>query len=412
MTTQLILENATIVDATSPEPREGLSIVIEGNTIRDVTSEPVRGGDARRIDVRGKTILPGLIDCHNHIFLSEVYTRRLEAVPVTLMTARAVATLSESLDRGFTTMRDAGGADWGIKQAVEQRLIRGPRLFISGQALSQTGGHGDNRLRTEVEPDGPFHSALRFGKIIADGVDEVTKAARIQLRCGVDQVKIMVSGGVASLNDPIDVCQYTPEEIQAICREAKTWKTYVMAHAYTSEAIIHAVSNGVRTVEHANLIDREAAAFVRERSAYVVPTLVTYDEMNRRGAELGMAAASMEKLGKVLDAGLGSLEILKAEKVKTGFGTDLLGELRQAQSREFSIRAEVLTPYEVICQATAVNAEILNRSGTLGVVAPGALADIIAVDGDPLRNISLLEEQGRHMPLIIRDGRIEKDRLN
>ena len=410
--TRLVLENATIVDATDPQPREGMTVVVEGNVIREVTAEPVRSGEGRRIDLRGKTVLPGLIDCHNHIFLSEVYTRRLEAVPLTLMTARAVGTLSETLDRGFTTLRDAGGADWGIKQAVEQRLVRGPRLFISGQAISQTGGHGDTRLRTEIEPDGPFQSALRFGKIVADGLDEVTKAARIQLRCGADQIKIMVSGGVASLNDPIDVCQYTPEEIRAICGEAETWKTYVMAHAYTPEAIVHAVANGVRTVEHANLIDRDAAAFVRDNDAYVVPTLVTYDALNRRGAELGMAAASLDKLGRVLEAGMGSLEILKAANVRTGFGTDLLGELRSEQSREFSIRAEVLTPYEIICQATAVNAEILNRSGKLGVVAAGALADIIAVDGDPLRDISLLEEQGRHIPLVIKDGIVEKDRLN
>lgn len=410
--TRLVLENATIVDATEPQPRERMSIVVEGNVIREVTAEPVRSGEGRRIDLRGRTVLPGLIDCHNHIFLSEVYTRRLEAVPLTLMTARAVGTLSETLDRGFTTLRDAGGADWGIKQAVEQRLVRGPRLFISGQAISQTGGHGDTRLRTEIEPDGPFQSALRFGKIVADGLDEVTKAARIQLRCGADQIKIMVSGGVASLNDPIDVCQYTPEEIRAICREAETWKTYVMAHAYTPEAIVHAVANGVRTVEHANLIDRDAAAFVRDNDAYVVPTLVTYDALNRRGAELGMAAASLDKLGRVLEAGVGSLEILKAANVRTGFGTDLLGELRSEQSREFSIRAEVLTPYEIICQATAVNAEILNRSGKLGVIAAGALADIIAVDGDPLRDISLLEEQGRHIPLVIKDGIVEKDRLN
>lgn len=409
--TTMILENCTILDATHPEPRPGMTIVITGNRIAEVTAEPVRMADARRLDLKGHTVLPGLIDAHCHLYLSEVYTRRLEAVPITLMTARAVRTLSESLDRGFTTLRDAGGADWGIRAAVEDGVVRGPRLFISGQALSQTGGHGDTRLRAEMDPDGPMHSALRFGKIIADGVDEVTKATRMQLRAGVDQIKIMVSGGVASLNDPIDVCQYTAAEIAAICHEAKTWKTYALAHAYTSEAIIHAVGNGVRTVEHANLIDREAARFVRDHNAYVVPTLVTYDAMNRRGAELGMAAVSLQKLGKVLDAGLSALEILKSEGVKTGFGTDLLGELREEQSREFSIRAEVLTPYEVICQATAVNAEILNRSGQLGVIAAGALADIIAVDGDPLRNIALLEDQGRHIPLILKDGQVQKNQL-
>jgi imidazolonepropionase-like amidohydrolase len=322
-----------------------------------------------------------------------------------------VPTLSKALDRGFTSMRDAGGADWGTRQAVEERLVRGPRLFVSGQAISQSGGHGDTRLRTEDNPDSALHSAYRFGKCLADGIDEVTKAARKQLRHGVDQIKIMVSGGVASLNDPIDVCQYTGAEIAAICHEAKTWKTYVMAHAYTDDAIIHAVANGVRTVEHSNLITAKGAEFVRDHGAYVVPTLVTYEALNKRGAEFGMAEASLAKLSRVLDAGLGSLEILKAAGVKTGFGTDLLGQLRDEQSREFSLRAEVLSPWEVICQATAMNAEILNRSGELGILAPGAIADVILVDGNPLENISLLENQGAHIPLVMKDGIIEKNTM-
>lgn len=408
----LVLRNCTVIDAQHPEPREGMQIVIEGERIQEVTPEPVRISSAREIDIRGRSVLPGLIDCHNHIFLSEVYTRRLEAVPLTLMAAQAIPVLRASLDRGFTTMRDAGGADWGIQDAVDRGIISGPRLFISGRALSQTGGHGDYRLRTESDIPCGCASALRFGKFIADGVTEVRRAARDQLRQGANQIKVMVSGGVASLNDPIDARQYSAEEIRAIVEEAEAWKTYVMAHAYTPEAIIHAVSNGVRSIEHGNLVDVEAARLIRQKGAYVVPTLVTYDALHRRGAEYGLPAVSMSKLSRILEVGLRSIEILKGEGVKIGFGTDLLGELREEQSREFSIRAEVLTPYEIICQATAVNAEILNRTGELGVVAPGALADLLVVDGNPLNDISLLEHQGRHLSLIMKGGWLYKNVLD
>lgn len=399
-----ILRHCTVVDAQHPEPREGVQIVVEGERIREVTTEPVRSPTAREIDVGGRFVLPGLIDCHNHIFLSEVHVRRLEGMPLTLMAAQAVPVLRKALARGFTTLRDAGGADWGIRQAVETGLIPGPRLFISGKALSQTGGHGDYRLRTEPDLGCSCASALRFGKHICDGVSEVRRAAREQLRQGADQIKVMVSGGVASQHDPINARGFSGEELRAIVEEAQAWNTYVMAHAYTAEAIVHAVSNGVRSIEHANLIDAPAARLVREKGAYVVPTLVTYDALHRRGREFGMTAASMDKLARVRAVGLRSLEILKAEGVKTGFGTDLLGELRDEQAREFSIRAEVLSPYEVICQATAINAEILNRGGELGIIAPDAFADLIVVEGNPLHDITRLEGDGAHLPLIMKSG--------
>jgi len=218
----------------------------------------------------------------------------------------------------------------------------------------------------------------------------------------------MASGGVASPTDPIWNLQYSEEEIRAIVWEATSWRTYVMAHAYTPEAISRCVQFGVRSIEHANLIDEPTAALCAAEGAFVVPTLVTYDALERFGPELGLPAVSQEKLKEVRAAGLGSLEILKAAGVQIGFGTDLLGAMQAHQSGEFTIRAEVLSPAEILRSATSVNAALLNAEGELGVVAPAAQADLIVVDGDPLADLSLLQHQGSHIPVIMKAGAFMK----
>jgi imidazolonepropionase-like amidohydrolase len=312
------------------------------------------------------------------------------------------------LARGFTTVRDAGGADGGLAEAVEQGLVRGPRLFPSGQALSQTGGHGDLRPRTRSVV---ACACCEFGAglaRIADGVDECRRAARDELRKGATQIKIMASGGVASPYDPIWNLQYSDDEMRAIVEEARAWRTYVLAHAYTPEAIRRAIANGVRSIEHANLIDTPAAAAVAAADGFVVPTLVTYDALYRYGRDFGVPEGSLAKLADVREAGLRSLEIMCEAGVKIGYGTDLLGAMHRHQSREFVIRAEAMPALEVIRSATLVNAALLNRTGELGVVAPGALADLIVVDGDPLRDISLLDGQGEHLSVIMKDGVLHK----
>jgi imidazolonepropionase-like amidohydrolase len=386
-------------------------VLVEGERICEVSRRPIRAPRARVLDCGGRTLMPGLIDCHVHACLSEVNIRNLEAVPLTLMTARASEALRAMLARGFTTVRDTGGADWGLRDAVAQGLVEGPRMFVAGQAIGPTGGHSDARRRTDYGFSCRCCNAMRFCLGIADGADRVRALAREQLRQGADQVKIMVSGGVASPYDPLDSRQFSLAEIAAAVEEAEAFGKYCQAHAYTPEAIRRAVSQGVRTVEHGNLIDEATARLMKKKGAYLVANLVTYHAMKERAAQFGMSADMLAKNDLVIDGGLRSLEICKRAGVPVGFGTDLLGPLQSEQSREFLLRREVLRPIEIIRQATLVGAEIVRMPGLLGVVEPGALADLLVVDGDPLRRLELLTGQGRHLSVIMKAGRVCKNRL-
>jgi imidazolonepropionase-like amidohydrolase len=363
------------------------------------------------LDCKGKTLMPGLIDSHVHACLSEVSIRNLEAMPLTMMTARAADSLKAMLARGFTTVRDTGGADWGIRDAVAQGLIEGPRMFIAGQAIGPTGGHSDARRRTDYGMSCRCCNALSFVMGIADGADPVRAAVREQLRQGVDQVKIMVSGGVASPYDPLDSRQFSLAEISAAVEEAEAFGRYVAAHAYTPEAISRAVGQGVRTIEHGNLIDDKTAKLVKQKGGYLVANLVTYYAMRERAAEFGMSAEMLAKNDLVIDGALKSLEICKRAGIKVGFGSDLLGQLQSEQSREFLLRREVLSPIEIIRQATLVGAEIVRMPERLGVVQAGAYADLLVVDGNPLKKLELLTGQGKHLAAIMKAGRFYKNRI-
>jgi len=408
----VLFRGMRLLDPRWDEPRDGYEVLVEDGVIKEVSDRPIRSQSATTIACEGRTLMPGLIDCHAHIFLSEVSLRALESFPVTLLTARAVALARAMLDRGFTTVRDTGGADWGIKQAIDEGVVAGPRLFISARPLSPTGGHGDSRRRTDSDATTHAGDALHFGHVIADGADAVRAAAREQMRQGADQVKIMCSGGVASPYDPLDSLQYTPEEIRAVTDEAANFGRYVAAHAYTVEAIRRAVTNGVRTIEHGNLIDAPTAQLMAENKRFLIANLVTYSAMKERGASLGMTKDMLAKNDRVLEAGMRSLEICKRAGVPVGYGSDLLGALQVEQSREFLIRREVLTPIEIVRQATLVGAQIVRQEGRLGVIEAGAEADVLLVDGDPLADLSLLTDQGAHLSVIMQRGRFHKNRLN
>jgi imidazolonepropionase-like amidohydrolase len=408
---QLLFKNLNLLDPRWSEPRGGYEVLVEGELIKEVSAKPIKVASARVIDCGKRTLMPGLIDCHVHVFLSEVNIRNLESVPLTLMTARAADLMKGMIDRGFTTVRDTGGADWGIKVAVESGLLPGPRLFISGRAIGPTGGHSDSRRRTDTGAPCNCCNAMVYSMAVADGPDAVRKAVREQMRQGADQVKIMCSGGVASPYDPLDSLQFSPAEIAAATDEAGHFGRYVLAHAYTPEAITRAVTNGVRTIEHGNLIDARSARLLASKGGYMIANLVTYFIMKERAASFGMTADMLAKNDLVLDGALKSLEICKKAGVKVGYGSDLLGPLQIEQSREFLFRAEVLKPIEIIRQATIVGAEILRQEGKLGIVEPGAFADLIVVDGNPLKKLELFLDQGAHLPAIMKAGKFHKNAL-
>jgi imidazolonepropionase-like amidohydrolase len=400
--------NLALLDPRFEETRGGYNVLVEDGLIKEVSDKPISSSSAHAIDCGGRTLMPGLIDCHVHVFLSEVNLNMLEHSPVSLLTARAGALLLDMLDRGFTTVRDTGGADWGTKLAVERGYFPGPRLFISGRAIGPTGGHSDMRRRTDIHPGCRCCDGLGFTLAIADGADSVRAVVREELRQGADAIKIMVSGGVASPYDPLDSRQFSLAEIAAAVAEATAFNRYVLAHAYTPEAITRAVTQGVRTIEHGNLIDTAAASLLAERQGYLVANLVTYVAMKERAAQLGMNADKLAKNELVLKAGFESLDICRKAGVKVAFGTDLLGELQAEQSREFLLRQEVASPLEIIRSATTIAAEVVRMPGLLGIIEPGAIADLIVVDGDPLKDLGLFQDQGAHIPLIMKEGRLHK----
>ncbi|HEY2445262.1 MAG TPA: amidohydrolase family protein [Rhizomicrobium sp.] len=406
--TSILFENARLFDGETDHLRDNVSVLVEGERIREVADGAIKSRDAERIDLKGRTLMPGLIDAHFHAYATELDLGKAGDTPRSLHALEARVLLENALKRGFTTVRDAAGADYGLARATERGLIKGPRIFYSGRAITQTGGHGDFRGPAKEFAEPCACASSNFMSWVADGPDEVRKAAREELRKGADQIKIFVSGGISSPSDPVWMPQFSDDEIRAAVAEAATRRTYVLAHAYTAESIALAVRCGVRSIEHGNLIDRAAAEAVRKHEAFVVPTLVTYDAFHKFGREGGAPEFLLKKLEDVRTAGLGALSILEEVGVQTGFGTDLLGELHVHQSEEFLIRAQVMKPIDILRSATGVNARLLNRAGELGVVKSGALADLVVVDGDPLEDLSLLTHQGAHMPIIMKGGAMMK----
>ncbi len=410
--TSLLFKNLSLLDPRWKEVRGGYEVLVEGEIIKEVSAKPIKAASARVVDCGKQTLMPGLIDCHVHTHHSEVYISRLEPIPLTLMMARSAGRLKRMLDRGFTTVRDAGGADFGTKTAIETGMIPGPRLFIACRSIGPTGGHNDRNRRTDFAgPPCLCCNAMVFLRAIADGPHEVRKAAREQMRQGADQVKLMVSGGVASPYDPLESLQFTEEEISAAVEEAHAFGRYVMTHAYTPEAITRAVKCGVRTIEHGNLVDAPTAKLMAKNGVYMVPNLIAYDAMKRRAKELGMPPEMLEKNDEVLKYGFSELELCRKAGVKMAYGSDLLGALEDEQTREFQIRSEVMPAIDVIRSATVIGAEIIRQEGKLGVIEPGAFADLLVVDGNPLKDLGLFQDGGPHLAAIVKGGRFHKNAL-
>lgn len=398
----LILENATLLDPTQAQPQPGMSLVVEGRTIRDVTDRPVTLRDAERIDLGHRTVLPGLIDAHVHLVASLANLGANALLPEPLVALRAAKLMREMLHRGFTTVRDVGGATNGLRLARDEGLVEGPRLSLSGKALSQTGGHGDFTGRSDPRDPAPVGRRLGALARVVDGVDAVRRAAREEIRAGADFIKIMANGGVASPTDPIAFLGFSEGEICAAVEEAAMAQTYVAAHLYTDAAIARAVRCGVHSLEHCNLITEATAAEAAAAGCIAVPTLITYEALNDEAAALGMGPESVAKIDDVRLAGMESLERMHRAGLPMAFGTDLLAQMHRRQAEEFTIRGRVLPAIEVIRSATTVAARLLRQEGRIGCLAPGAWADLVVVDGDPLADLSLL---ARPLAGIMQDGR-------
>ena len=405
---QLVFTNASVFDGCDGQLQRNLNISVADGLIDSVAAAPVPVRDGEeRIDLQGKTLMPGLIDAHFHCNSPSFNIASVDKMHSSYLAQFARQYLEDSLLRGFTTVRDAGGADRGLVQGIESGLIKGPRVLISGRALSQTGGHGDMRPGDEQQLCGcGYRGSL---SAVVDGADQMRKAVREQLRQGAHQIKIFVSGGVLSPTDPIWMNQFCDDEIRAAVEEAATRRTYVMAHAHTAEAVYRCAKNGVRSIEHGTLTDPKTAEFVAEKGAFVVPTLTVIDGLLNGPVELPKAA--QEKLKSVSDQAFQAVEYCQAAGVKLGLGTDLFGELHGMEAQELVLRGQISGAVEALRSATSVNAELINMKDQLGVIKAGAIADLIVVDGDPLGDINVLTQPTEKMPFIMQAGAIVKNTL-
>jgi len=406
----ILFENCTLLDVVAGAMLPGRHVLVLDGLIREVSDRPISSKDAQRFDLRGRTLMPGLCDAHVHVTQLVANPSALRESAPSYVSAQSSVVLREMVHRGFTTVRDAGGADYGLAAAVDEGLFVGPRILFSGHALSQTGGHGDHRGRHEDHIVFCAACVGRSGRV-CDGADEMRRTARDELRKGASQIKLMVSGGVTSPLDRIESSQFSPEEIRAAVEEAADQDRYVMAHAYTSRAINRALDCGVRSIEHGNMIDEPTAAKLAAKGAFLVPTVAVYWAMATEGRSVGMPERYQPKVAAVHDAAMRGLEIAVRQGLSMAFGTDLFGPMHRHQAREFSLRAEIQKPIDVIRAATLHAAELFQMPGEIGVIAPGARADLLVVDGDPLADLNRLQEQGRYMDVIMKDGAFIVNRL-
>ncbi len=406
------LRNARLFDSAAGVLRPHSTLVIEDDRVVAATQEPITVDDANVIDVQGRVVLPGLIDAHVHVVAASHDLAGLSLQPPSLVGAMSAQILREMLHRGFTTVRDAAGADHGLQEAVRRGLYEGPRLFIAGQPISQTGGHADMRPRG-VRGEGYFCSCAGMGLMgaIADGVGEVRRAVREQVRQGANHIKIMAGGGISSPSDPIDGTQFSMEELRAAVEEAEAANLYALAHAYSPRAVQRAVQAGVRSIEHGNLVDEATLRLMKTHGTYLVPTLSTYAALAEEGQRLGWSSAMLEKLVVVQSQGAQAVKMARAEGVPVVFGTDLLGHMHGRQNGEFALRAAAMSPVEVLQSATITAARLMRQEGQIGQLVPGAWADLLVVDGDPTQDLAPLGAPEQGIRLLMQSGRVVIDRL-
>ena len=398
----LVLKDANILDVLSGNIVNS-DILIEDGLISRI-GQNISNGSVENISLNGKLVMPGLCDAHVHVTAYTADFAKLKNTSPFYVGIKALEILNGMLSRGFTTVRDAGGADWGLAKHIKENQALGPRLLFCGHALSQTGGHGDMR--------GPGENSLHqcfccagLGHV-CDGLPEVLRASREEIRRGATHLKIMASGGVSSPTDRITSTQFSEEELLAIVNEANAANIPVMAHAYTARAINRALRCGVTSIEHGNLLNKESIKLLKEKKCFLVPTLIIYKALIEEGVEAGLSKEMVEKTYEVLDAGIEALDFASKSGVEIVFGTDLLGIMHPRQLEEFTLRSKVINPLQLIQQATVNAANLFNMQNEIGQVKEGFLADLIVLDGNPLENISLLTSPDKHLKLVIKGGEV------
>ena len=415
-----LFQNVRIFDGRSAALSAPANVLVRGNTIARISVNPITveaGENVRIIAANGRVLMPGLIDAHWHAFMAATPQMLLMTADPNYLHLLAARQAAATLMRGFTTIRDLGGPVFGLKRAIDEGVIAGPRIYPSGAFISQTSGHGDFRFSFELPrvTGGPLsHSEVEGIAAIADSPDEVRLRAREQLRQGASEIKLMGGGGVASPYNPIESTQYTEPEIRAAVEAADNWGTYVTVHAYTPRAIQQAIAAGVKCIEHGQLIDEPTAKLLADNGIWWSLQPFVDDE----NASPLVNPVSQKKAQEVFAGTENAYRLAKKYKIKTAFGTDILFDARVA-SRQGAILTRMMrwyTPAEALKMATADNGELMALSGfinpypgKLGVVEEGALADLLLVDGNPLENIKLVEDPDKNFLVIMKDGTVYKD---
>lgn len=417
----ILINNVQIFNGRDNKTIAG-NVLVTGNIISKISTGPIavdRSANVLIIDGQGKFLMPGLIDAHTHIMMESQSMMDLMASDIEYITVNAVKAAERNLMQGFTTFRDLGGPAFGLKKAIDLGLIPGPRIYPSGAMISQTGGHGDFLMPQDVPRDASaslgYFEKHSFG-IIADGVEEVTKRVREQLRLGATQIKLAAGGGISSNYDPLDVSQYSEAEMAAAVNAAQNWNTYVTVHVYTPRGIQTALRAGVRCIDHGQLMDEASAKLIAEKNAW----LCLQPFLDTDASRFPEGSPNWIKQQRVRRGTDSAYLLAKKYKIKTAFGSDCLMDAAKSARRgaELTKLTKWFSPFEIINMATAVNGELMALSGErnpypnkLGVIEEGAYADLLLVDGNPLQNIKIIEDPQKNFLLILKDGVIFKNQL-
>ena len=411
MTQTLFINAHLVLDAFTELQRDYNVLVVDGR-IRAVSREALTAREAEVIDVAGRTLMPGLIDAHAHITGLSLTPKNI-AYPAAEIAIASASYLRNCLMDGYTTIREAGGADHATARLLAEGHIVGPRLYYSGRALTQTGGGADFRTPDEeIDPCGhvgPFSNM----SVIADGVDAIRKAAREELRKGASQIKLFASGGVVfPAEGHATRYEFSNEELRAAVEEAEARGTYVMAHVYTDEGVRRCLAAGVRSIEHANFVSEETVALMAARGAFYVPTFISLVQRIESAGETHLPDTIVQNLERTIARGKEVYGWARKHGVPVGFGTDLWGpDAQKSQLRELEMRRALDSPANILRSATVTNAELLMEKGMLGTIAEGALADLLVVEGDPLADLGILLDPPQNLKLIMKAGMIYKNEL-